>query len=289
MKTRILFTHSWARILLLSLTLLISAACAPTAIPLPGKIILATTTSTYDSGLLDYLLPTFTEETGISVEVIAVGSGQAMELGCNGDADVLLVHSPAAEETFVADGSGVDREPVMYNDFVIVGPEDDPAGIQGMSDAVAAFTLIAEAQATFISRGDDSGTHAKEKKVWEAAGIAPTGGWYISSGLGMGEVLAMAEEMPGYTLSDRGTYLSRKAKGYALPILVEGDPLLFNPYGVIAVNPEKYPDINYAGATTFIEWLTSVETQERIAAFTHADTGEPLFYPNSEQWHAANP
>jgi len=255
----------------------------------PPRLILATTTSTYDSGLLDYLLPAFKEETGIQVGVVAVGTGQALEMGRNGDADVLLVHAPAQEEAFVAEGHGVDRRAVMYNDFVIVGPEEDPAGIVGTANAAAAFARIAEARAPFVSRGDDSGTHMKEKAVWEAVGVVPEGEWYISAGQGMGGVLTMAEELGAYTLTDRGTYLSRMAEGYSLPILVEGDPLLFNPYHVMAVNPETHPGVDYAAARRFIEWLTSLETQARIAAFTHAGTGHPLFTPNSEAWRAANP
>ncbi len=259
-----------------------------TTTPPPSpRLILATTTSTYDSGLLDYLLPAFEEETGIEVEVVAVGTGQALEMGRNGDADVLLVHAPAREEAFVAEGHGVDRQPVMYNDFVIVGPEADPASIAGMTDAVGAFARIAQEQAPFISRGDDSGTHTKEKAIWEAAGITPEGKWYISAGQGMGAVLTMAEELEAYTLTDRGTYLSRLCEGYTLPILVEGDPILFNPYHVMAVNPETHPGVNYEAARRFIAWITSLETQERIGAFTHAGTGQPLFTPDSEPWRAA--
>lgn len=257
--------------------LLIGCRASPTPLP---RLVLATTTSMQDSGLLDYLLPEFESWTGITVEVVAVGSGQGLEMGRRGDADVLLVHSPAAEEQFVAEGHGVDRTYVMYNDFVVVGPEEDPAGIGGMKDAQAAFTRIATARALFVSRGDDSGTHIQEKSIWAAAGINPEGQeWYIVAGQGMGEVLTMAEEKKAYTLSDRGTYLARLAEGYSLPILVEGDPLLVNPYHVIAVDPEKHPGVNYEGATIFIRWLTSPETQKRIAAFTHAGTGEPLFFP----------
>ena len=258
----------------------------PTA---PPRLILATTTSTYDSGLLDYLLPAFEEETGIKVDVVAVGTGQALEMGHNGDADVLLVHAPDQEEAFVGMGYGVDREPVMYNDFVIVGPEEDPATIAGMADAAGAFARIATAKAPFISRGDNSGTHMKERRIWLEAGITPEGDWYISAGQGMGAVLTMAEELGAYTLTDRGTYLSRLSERYSLPILVEGDPLLFNPYHVIAVNPAVHPDVNYEAAKRFIEWLTSPEIQERIGAFTHAATGQPLFHPDSEAWRAAHP
>lgn len=269
--------------LLLACTVMVLlTACGPsTPTPAP-RLVLATTTSTYDSGLLDYLLPSFEESTGISVEVIAVGTGQALEMGRNGDADVLLVHSPAQEQAFVDEGHGVDRQAVMHNDYVIVGPADDPAGISGMTDVAAAFTQIAAAESPFVSRGDDSGTHGKERAIWEAAGITPAGEWYISAGQGMGAVLTMAEELGAYTLTDRGTYLSRQTEGYSLPILVEGDPLLFNPYHVMAVNPDLHSGVNYEGAQQFIEWLTSAETQALIAAFTHAGTGEPLFYPDAE-------
>ncbi|HHS97916.1 MAG TPA: extracellular solute-binding protein [Chloroflexi bacterium] len=274
---------------LIATALLAMAGCGRTTPTPPPRLILATTTSTYDSGLLDYLLPAFEEETGIEVEVVAVGTGQALELGRNGDADVLLVHAPDQEEAFVGMGYGVDREPVMYNDFIIVGPEEDPAGIAGMTSAAEAFARIAAAEAPFVSRGDNSGTHMKERRIWLEAGIAPEGAWYIPAGQGMGAVLTMAEELGAYTLTDRGTYLSRLAEGYGLPILVEGDPLLFNPYHVIAVNPRLHPEVNYEGARRFIEWLTSLETQERIGAFTHAATGQPLFHPDSEAWRTAHP
>ncbi|HEY74569.1 MAG TPA: extracellular solute-binding protein [Thermoflexia bacterium] len=275
--------------LLLAIGLVMLAGCGEATPTAPPRLILATTTSTYDSGLLDYLLPAFEEETGIQVEVVAVGTGQALELGRNGDADVLLVHAPDQEEAFVGMGYGVDREPVMYNDFVIVGPEEDPAGVAGLTNAAVAFAQIAAAEAPFVSRGDNSGTHMKERRIWLEAGIGPEGDWYISAGQGMGAVLTMAEELGAYTLTDRGTYLSRLAEGYSLPILVEGDPLLFNPYHVMAVNPEVHPNVNYEGAKRFIEWLTSLETQERIGAFTHAATGQPLFHPDSEAWRAAHP
>ncbi len=269
--------------------LLALAGCGQATPTSPPRLILATTTSTYDSGLLDYLLPAFEEETGIEVEVVAVGTGQALEMGRNGDADVLLVHAPDQEEAFVGMGYGVDREPVMYNDFVILGPKEDPAGIGGMTDAAVAFARIAATESPFVSRGDNSGTHMKERRIWLEAGIAPEGAWYISAGQGMGAVLIMANELGAYTLSDRGTYLSCRTEVQNLVILVEGDPLLFNPYHVIAVNPRLHPTVNYEGARKFIEWLTSLETQERIAAFTCSDTGEQLFYPDSEAWRAAHP
>ncbi len=253
---------------------------SPTSTPRPQKLILATTTSTYDSGLLDYLLPDFEAQYNAQVEVIAVGTGQAIKTGEKGDADVILVHARAREDKFVAEGYGVNRQDVMYNDFVIVGPEDDPAGIQGMTDAATALARIAEAQAPFASRGDESGTHSKEKAIWEKAGVEPGDDWYLSLGQGMGATLTFANEKGAYTLTDRGTYLSRQ-EGLELPVLVEGDPILFNPYGVIAVNPEKHPHVKYEFAMKFIEWLTSVGAQEKIGEFGVERFGQPLFYPNA--------
>ncbi len=256
--------------------------------PMGGTLILATTTSTADSGLLDFILPVFEEKTGVSVDVIAVGTGQALELGVNGDADVLLVHARAQEDAFMANGDGVRREDVMYNDFVIVGPASDPAGIKGKGKASTAFTMIADSASTFVSRGDNSGTHSKEKSVWADAGIEPSGDWYVSAGQGMGAVLVMASEQLAYTLTDRATYLAVKAEGLDLEIMVEGDPILFNPYGVIAVNPDKSPDINNDLANAFIDWLVSVETQTLIATFGVDTYGSPLFTPDSALWNAAN-
>lgn len=247
---------------------------------------MATTTSTYDSGLLDFLLPDFEAQSNAKVEIIAMGTGQAIKTAEQGDADVILVHARAREDKFVAEGYGVNRQDVMYNDFVIIGPEGDPAGIQGMTDAAAALARIAEAQATFASRGDESGTHSKEKAIWAEAGIEPVGDWYLSLGQGMGATLTFANEKVAYTLTDRGTYLSRK-EGLELPILVEGDPILFNPYGVIAVNPEKHPHVKYELAMKFIEWLTSVDTQQKIGEFGRDKFGMPLFTPDSEEWRAA--
>jgi tungstate transport system substrate-binding protein len=250
------------------------------------QFILATTTSTENSGLLAAILPDFEEKTGITVEVVAVGTGQALALGESGDADVLLVHARAREDAFMEAGHGSRREDVMYNDFVLLGPSGDPAGIGGMGDASAAFTAIAEAEAPFVSRGDDSGTHTKEKAIWEAAGIEPSGDWYISAGQGMGAVLTMADEEQAYTLSDRATYLARTLEGTELEILAEGDPVLFNPYGVIAVNPDKGDHIKADAATQFIDWLVSVPTQELIAEFGIEEFGDPLFTPDSAAWRA---
>ncbi len=252
----------------------------------PARLILATATSTEDSGLLEYILPDFEEKYNAEVDVIAVGTGQALELGQNGDADVVLVHARADEEAFVAAGYGTARYDVMYNDFILVGPAADPAGIKGTTDVAAAFTQIAEAGSAFVSRGDDSGTHMKEKAIWTAAEIAPAGDWYISAGQGMGEVLTMSDEMGAYTLSDRATYVARQATGLTLEIVVEGDPILFNPYGVIPVNPEKHPNINAGLGQAFAEWITSLETQELIASFKLND--QSLFTPDSEAWRAAH-
>ncbi|MCB8984622.1 MAG: substrate-binding domain-containing protein [Ardenticatenaceae bacterium] len=248
------------------------------------RLILATTTSTENSGLLAEILPVFQDEYNVDVDVVAVGTGQALQLGVDGNADVLLVHARAQEDAFMANGDGSRREDVMYNDFVIVGPEADPAGIAGMTDAAAAFTRIAEAEAPFVSRGDESGTHTKEKAIWETAGIEPAGDWYISAGQGMGAVLTMADEEQAYTLSDRATYLARTLEGTDLVILVEGDPLLFNPYGVIAVNPNKGAHIQADLANQFIDWLISVPTQELIGSFGMEAFGSPLFVPDSNPW-----
>ena len=257
---------------------------APTAIPVTKTLILATTTSTQDSGLLDYLLPMFTQETGIGFDVVAVGSGQALQLGKDGNADVLLVHSPAAEKEFMAAGDGVRREDVMYNDFVIVGPASDPAGVKSAATAKEAFTTIAESKSPFVSRGDKSGTNTKELGIWKSAEIDPavTGGdWYISSGQGMGDTLTMTEEKQGYTLSDRATYLTRKQKGMELEIMMEGDKALLNPYGVIAVDPAKNPAIQNDISNQFIDWLISVPVQEKIALFGVDTYGQTLFNPSS--------
>jgi len=251
------------------------------------NLILATTTSTDDSGLLDFILPDFESEAGVGVDVIAVGTGQAITLGEDGNADVLLVHARSREDEFMAAGHGARREDVMYNDFVIVGPPDDPAGIKGMTDAAEAFAKLAEKEAVFVSRGDDSGTHTKELSVWKAAGIEPAGSWYVSAGQGMGEVLTMASEQQAYTLSDRATYLARSLEGLDLEILVEGDPVLFNPYGVIAVNPDKGPHIKADLANQFIDWIVSLPVQEKIAGFGMDKFGQSLFIPDSLAWRDA--
>jgi tungstate transport system substrate-binding protein len=255
----------------------------------PDRLVLATTTSTQDSGLLDYLLPMFEKEFNTKVDVIAVGTGQALQIGKDGNADVLLVHSRAQEDAFMKAEDGTRREDVMYNDFVIVGPESDPAKIKGTTSAVDAFKKIAEAKATFISRGDKSGTNTKELAIWKSAEITPKGDWYVSAGQGMGEVLTMTEEQGAYTLSDRATYLARTKKGLKLVIMVEKDKGLLNPYGVIAVNPNKGSQINSDLATKFIDWIISVPTQEKIAEFGKADFNQSLFTPSSKPWKEAHP
>ena len=280
--------------LFISLILLINIAisgCSATSKPADtsdkdGKLILATTTSTDDSGLLDFILPDFEEGSQVRVDVVAVGTGQALKLGEDGNADVLLVHARAREDAFMDAGHGVRREDVMYNDFVIIGSEADPAGIKGMTNASEAFAQIAGAEAGFISRGDDSGTHTKEKAIWSTAGVEPSGDCYISTGQGMGAVITMADEQQAYTFSDRATYLVRSLEGLDLVILAEGDPILFNPYGVMAVNPDKGEHIQLELANQFIDWLVSVETQEKIGTFGVEKFGAPLFTPDSAAWNA---
>lgn len=241
---------------------------------------LATTTSTDNSGLLAELSPPFEKANDCKVDVIAVGTGKAIKLGETGDVDVILVHARNLEDKFVADGYGVDRRDVMYNDFVILGPENDPAGIAGMHDAAAAMAKIAAARATFVSRGDESGTNVREKQLWSAAGVTPSGDWYLETGRGMGEVITMATERLGYTLSDRGTYLAYKTKTN-LKVVVEGDAVegdagLFNPYGVIMVSPAKYPHVKVDLARKFMDFLVSKQGRALITGFKVE--GEQLFY-----------
>lgn len=240
-----------------------------------GTMILATTTSTKDSGLLDELVPAFQASGGCTVKTVAVGSGQALKLGARGDADVLLVHSPADEETFMKAGDGVTRRPVMYNDFIVVGPKDDPAGIKGAT-ATDAFRRIATAKERFASRGDDSGTNAKELKLWQQVGVKPKPPWYFETGQGMGETLQIASQRGAYTLSDRGTYLA--TKNLDLGLLVQGGAELRNPYHVIVV---KHAGTNRGCAQAFSMWITSPATQREIGAFGVKDYGQRLFTPDA--------
>jgi tungstate transport system substrate-binding protein len=243
-------------------------------------LILSTTTSTQDSGLLDQWVPMFEAEYPYSVKVIAVGSGQAIEMGRNGEADVLLVHSPAAEEKMVADGFAINREAVMHNEFIIVGPASDPAGVKGATSAVDAFTRIANTQSKFISRGDDSGTNTKELAIWKSAGITPSGAWYVESGKGMGDTLQIASEEGAYTLSDNATYLFIQDT-LDMAILFQGDSVLYNNYHVMMVNPEKYPDVNSAGAQAFEGFVLSPEAQEFLNVYGVDEFGQQLFYPDA--------
>ncbi len=253
---------------------------------------LATTTSTDNSGLLAEILPDFEEIYNAQVDVIAVGTGQAIALGESGDVDVILVHARSSEDAFIQAGHGTQRADVMYNDFILVGPVDDPAGVQGVALAKDALSAIADAEAVFASRGDDSGTHSKELSLWSSAGISTdsVGDWYKSLGQGMGDTLNFANETGAYTLTDRGTYLSMQDNLSNLAVMVGGssidenqDSSLYNPYGVIPVNPDK-GNINFELAESFVEWLTSVGTQQVIAGFGVDLFGQPLFYPDSQPW-----
>lgn len=257
------------------------AFAAGGALAFEKNLILATTTSTQDSGLLDLLLPAFEKNTGYFVKTIAVGSGQAMAMGEKGEADVLLVHSPAAEKKFMEAGFGVDRRLVMHNDFVLVGPQGDPAKVAGLKTSAEALKKIAESGSLFLSRSDKSGTHSKELALWKAAGIAPEGQkWYQQTGLGMGQTLSVASEKEGYTLADRGTFLSMK-KNLSLSVLVEGEPNLLNVYHVIGVNPAKWPKVNGEGAKAFGDFIVSAEAQEMIKTFGGEKYGQPLFTPDA--------
>jgi len=240
------------------------------------RLKMSTTTSTENSGLLRVLLPPFEAQAGCKVDVIAVGTGKALKLGQAGDVDVVLVHARKLEDKFVAEGYGVDRKDVMYNDFVIIGPDADPAGVRGVKSAAEALEKIAAAQAPFISRGDESGTHQKEKELWQQAGVGPSGAWYAEAGQGMGEVIVMATQKRAYTLADRGTYNAFKKEKTDLKIVFEGEKGLFNPYGVIAVNPKKHPHANYDLAMKFIDYITGPQGQKIIADYTV--DGDPIFF-----------
>lgn len=258
---------------ILALTTLLAFAAGVHA---EDRLKMSTTTSTQDSGLLKVLLPPFEQKNSVKVDVVAVGTGQALKLGEAGDVDVVFVHARKLEDKFVADGFGVNRKDVMYNDFVVIGPKADPAGIAKAKSAAEALKMIAAKGATFISRGDKSGTHTKEKELWQAAGIDPKGSWYVEAGQGMGPVITMATERQGYTLADRGTYNAFKGKKSDLVILFQGEKGLFNPYGVIAVNPKKFPHAKYDQAMRFIEFVTGAEGQKIIAEYKQ--NGEPVFF-----------
>ncbi|MFQ5614897.1 MAG: substrate-binding domain-containing protein [Anaerolineales bacterium] len=283
--------HFWVRLLVLSLS-----ACRSSPAFKEASLRLATTTSTYDSGLLDVILPAFEREHGAKVEVIAVGTGQALTLGERGDVDVVLVHAPSKEKAFVEAGHGVTRFQVMFNDFIIVGPPSDPARVRSASDAAAAFSQVANSRSPFASRGDQSGTYARETGVWEQSGLSPSPSdtWYYSLGQGMGETLNFASEKNAYTITDRGTFLALRQNLPNLTILFGGptpadnpDPALRNFYSVIPVNPDKNTEIQADLALEFVEWLISVPTQAKIGEFGRAQYGQTLFFPNSDPWKAS--
>lgn len=265
---------------LLAATLAAAALVAPAAAE-DRFIIVQSTTSTQNSGLFDHILPLFEAETGVEVRVVAVGTGQAIRNAANGDGDVLFVHAKPAEDAFVAEGHGVARHDVMYNDFVIVGPADDPAGVAGMTDAIAALEKIAAAEALFASRGDDSGTHKAELRLWGQTQIdveAASGGWYRETGSGMGATLNIGRGMGAYIMTDRATWISFGNKG-DYQILVEGDPRLFNQYGIILVNPERHPNVRAEDGQRFVDWILSEDGQAAIASY--AIDGQQLFFPNA--------
>lgn len=247
----------------------------------PAELILATTTSTQDSGLLDVLLPIFEEENNVKVKTIAVGTGQALEMGAKGEADVLLVHAPKSEEELVTSGDAINRKRVMYNDFILVGPKDDPAGVSG-ADINAAFKTISEVKANFVTRGDDSGTHKKELGIWTAASTQPAGDTYISTGQGMGASLLIANEKNGYILTDRATWLAQEKNLTNLQIVVEGGKDLMNIYHVMQVNPEKHDMVNSKDAEKFVEFMVSRDTQDVIDSFGKQDYGQSLFFKYTE-------
>jgi tungstate transport system substrate-binding protein len=258
--------------------LFVTAAIARAAGDKEKQLILSTTTSTQDSGLLDVLIPLFEKQTGYLVKTVAVGTGQALVLAAKGDADVALVHAPSLERKYVAEGKLLNRRLVMYNDFVIIGPKDDPAKIKSAKGAISALKIIAQSKARFVSRGDHSGTHNLEKMLWKQAGIEPKGAWYIESGQGMGATLNIANERSAYTITDRGTYLAF-AKRLSLPVLVEGDKLLLNVYSVMEVNPANGARVNSAGGKAFADFMVSPQTQNVIKSFGVEKFGQSLFVP----------
>jgi len=271
-------TCKYSAVVLLIITLALVSCSTPS--PRSDELLLVSTTTTQDTGLLDALLPAFTDQTGYDVQLVAVGSGQALKIGEQGNTDVILLHSPAAEKEFVANGFGIDRRLVMHNDFVIIGPPADPAGIRGKSP-VEALMQIYNSGAAFVSRGDESGTHIKELALWEKAGFDPADQkWYLETGQGQGATLLVASEKGAYALVDRGTFLAYK-QNLDLDILVEGDPFLLNIYHVITVNPEKWPDTNLKAAKAFADFITSPEGQKIIGEFGVKEYGQPLFIPDA--------
>jgi len=268
------------RIIIIILASVLLFGCASQ--PANTTLILATTTSTQDSGLLDVLIPLFETESGYTVQTVAVGTGQALKMGEEGNADVLLVHAPKSEEAFMANGFGKDRASIMHNDFIIVGPVSDPAGIKGVTSVVDVLTHIYESASTFVSRGDDSGTHKKELGLWSEAELDPSGQtWYLETGQGMGSTLIVASEKSAYTMTDRSTYLALQ-QNLDLEILLDGAPPLLNPYHVMTVNPEKWTNVNYDGAMAFHDFMIASETQKVIAEFGVEKYGQPLFFPDAE-------
>jgi tungstate transport system substrate-binding protein len=257
----------------------LSPAAAPHAYaqsaPANPRLRIATTTSTEQSGLLAAILPVFEKTTGYRTEVVAVGTGASLKIGEKGDCDLVIVHARALEDAFMAAGFGADRRDLMYNDFILLGPAADPAGVKMAKGALEAFALVAGTRSSFVSRGDNSGTHTKEKDIWKAAGLAPAGAWYKEAGQGMSQVIIMAEQLGGYTLADRATWLAMRDKS-KLAILNQGDAILFNPYGIITVNPAKWPQSNYAGAKALMEWMTGSAGRALIAGYTIG--GEQCFY-----------
>jgi len=271
-------TYRKLALVAIALALLAGLACSS-----GDDLILATTTSTQDSGLLDVLVPAFEDVSGYNLKVIAVGSGQAIEMGQRGDADVLLTHAPSAEEDFVSEGYGVNRQLVMHNDFIIVGPADDPARIADTDNALDALQAIADGEAAFFSRGDDSGTHKLELKLWEGLGTTPdpaSDSWYEETGQGMGATLQVANQRNGYTISDRATYLANQDT-LDLEVLSEGDPVLLNIYHVMQVNPDRFGDVNGAGAAAFVAFMVSDEAQSLIGEFGVEEFSQPLFVPDA--------
>ncbi|HLE82412.1 MAG TPA: substrate-binding domain-containing protein [Dehalococcoidia bacterium] len=263
-----------------------TASTAPATPSTPTTLTIASTTSTYDSGLFEFVLSPFEKSHNVKIKVVAVGTGEALELGKRGDAELLVVHAPQSEQQFMDAGYGVYYKPLWYNDFVLLGPSQDPAGVRGMKDAAQALLGIAGKEAIFVSRGDNSGTHQLEKQLWTVAGKTPSGPWYLSAGQGMGETLTLANEKGGYTLSDRATYLKWRSK-IRLELVVEGDVRLKNFYHAMIVDPKRYPQVKYDMAKQLIDYFTSEALQKSLQDFGKADYGQALFTPNSEEWTAS--